>query len=416
MGRGLCPDPVETVKEITVHNKSFRLLLKLGTPFLAVAVMLPAWSTGAYAASKRTYTVAYEGPLSGGNAQLGLNMKFAVQLAISQANAGKTFGTLPFKLQFVPEDDQGLASQSPTAAQALITNPSVVAVVGPSFSGATKAAEPAFNAAGLATVSPSATAPALATQGWNNFFRVVADDNAQGPADALYAKKVLKAKKVYSLDDASAYASGLVSAFDTKAKSLGIAVTHQTVQGTTQCQEGTGDVSEYPPLASEIKSSGDPVTFYAGYYCDFALLTKALRTAGYTGKLMSDDGSLDPHYVAEAGKSVANNTLISCACADLTQKTSSFAKKFKALAHFSVGTYSAEAYDAANTVISVMKSIGANVTRSSVIKGLRTVDYKGLTKTVQFQSNGNISGTAVYMYQVKSGNIAVLGLVSQLAK
>ncbi len=401
-----------------MHNKWFRFLLMLGTPFLAIALVLPVSSTGAFAASKPTYTIAYEGPLSGGNAQLGLNMEYSVQLAVNQANAGKTFGTLPFQLKFVPEDDQGLASVSPTAAQALITNTSVVAVVGPAFSGATKAAEPAFNAAGLATVSPSATAPALATQGWNNFFRVVADDNAQGPADALYVKKVLKTKKVYTLDDASAYASGLVSAFDTKAKSLGIAVKHQTVQGTTQCQEGTGDVSEYPPLASEIKSSGDPVTFYAGYYCDFALLAKALRTQGYTGKLVSDDGSLDTHFIAEAGARVANGTLISCACADETKSASatSFAKQFKALAHFSIGTYSAEAYDAANTVISVMKSTGANVTRSSVLKGLRTVDYKGLTKTVQFQSNGNISGTAVYIYQVKSGKIAVVGLVSKLAK
>ena len=41
---------------------------------------------------KPTYTIAYEGPLSGGDAQLGLNMKFAVALAINQANAGKTFG------------------------------------------------------------------------------------------------------------------------------------------------------------------------------------------------------------------------------------------------------------------------------------------------------------------------------------
>jgi branched-chain amino acid transport system substrate-binding protein len=79
-------------------------------------------------------------------------------------------------------------------------------------------------------------------------------------------------------------------------------------------------------------------------------------------------------------------------------------------------TYSAEAYDAANTVISVMKSIGANVSRAAVVSGLRTVDYKGLTKTVQFQSNGDISGTAVYIYQVKSGKITVLGLVSKLAK
>ena len=54
--------------------------------------------------------------------------------------------------------------------------------------------------------------------------------------------------------------------------------------------------------------------FYAGYYCDFALLAKQLRGAGFTGQLVSDDGSNDPHYVSQAGASVANGTLLSCAC------------------------------------------------------------------------------------------------------
>ena len=69
-----------------------------------------------------------------------------------------------------------------------------------------------------------------------------------------------------------------------QAKSLGIKLTHQTALATSQCGSGgTGNVDQYPALATTIKSSKAQVTFYAGYYCDFALLAKALRTAGYTG-------------------------------------------------------------------------------------------------------------------------------------
>jgi branched-chain amino acid transport system substrate-binding protein len=366
--------------------------------------------------AKPTYTIAYEGPLSGGDQQLGLNMKYAVQLAVNQANSGTTFGTLPFKLKFTTADDQGSASQSPTAAQQLINNSSVVAVVGPAFSGATKAAEPAFAGADLATVSPSATATALATQGWKTFFRVVADDNAQGPSDALYAIKVLKAKSIYSVDDASAYASGLVGAFDTQAQASGAKVTHQTAPGTTQCTAGTGDVSEYSALATQIKSNGAPLVFYAGYYCDFALFAKALRAAGYTGTLMSDDGSNDPHYISEAGASVAAGTYLSCACTALPNSAAAkkFASQFKKLAKFPTGTYSGEAYDATNTIIKVMKGIGAHVTRAKVVTGLTKVTYVGLTKSIKFQKNGDISVSAVYMYKVKGSNIVELGAVSKL--
>jgi branched-chain amino acid transport system substrate-binding protein len=374
------------------------------------ATALPASASG----TKPTYVIAYEGPLSGGDAQLGLNMEYSVELAVNQANSGtSSFGSLPFTLAFKPADDQGSATDSPTVAQELVSNSQVVAVVGPAFSGATEAAEPTFSAAKLATVSPSATLPLLAQKGWHNFFRVVADDNAQGPADAQFISKKLGAKSVYSVDDGSAYASGLVKAFDTEASALGVKVTHQTALGTSQCISGdTGNVDQYPALATTIKSRNAPVTFYAGYYCDFALLAKALRTAGYMGTLVSDDGSLDPHYVSEAGAKVANGTYISCACADLTSEAAAtpFAKAFQKLAKFPVGTYSAEAYDAANTIISVMKKLGSNVTRAGIVSGLHKVSYMGLTKTVHFQPNGNIAGTAVYIYQVKNGKIAVVGL------
>lgn len=363
-----------------------------------------------------TYTIAYEGPLSGGNAQLGLNMEYAVKLAVKLANSGTTFGTLPFTLKFLATDDGGSATQSPAAAQSLITNKSVVAVVGPAFSGATKAAEPAFSAANLATVSPSATAPTLATQGWKNFFRVVADDNAQGPADAQFASKVLKAKSVYSIDDASAYAVGLVTAFDTAAKSTyKMNVTHDEVPGTTQCSAGTGNVQQYGAEATKIVSSKAPVVFYAGYYCDFALLSKALHSAGYTGKLLSDDGSLDPHYISSAGASVANGSYMSCACAQLGKnaKTAAFISGFKRVAGFAVGTYSAEAFDATNAIISVMSKL-STISRSKIVTGLHSVNYKGITKTVKFAKNGNIEGSSVYIYEVKGGQIVQLGLVGSL--
>ena len=359
--------------------------------------------------NKPTFTIAYEGPLSGGNAQLGLNMKYAVQLAVNEANQA---GNLPFTLKYTDADDQGSPDQSPAAAAKLIDDKSVIAVVGPAFSGATKAAEPKFADASLATVSPSATSPTLANGGWKTFFRVVADDDAQGPADADYAVKKLGAKNIFAIDDASAYGQPLESAFEKQAKSDGAAVTHQSVPGTTQCQAGSGNTQQYPGVATTIKNSGADTVFYAGYYCDFALLAKALNGAGYTGKLFSDDGSLDPKYIQQAGANVAENTYISCACADISQnpQAADFLTKFKALAGFDSGTYSPEAFDAANTIISILKKLGAGATRQSVLAALPSVDYQGITKEVKFQSDGNISGTAVYVYQVKSGKITSLGL------
>ena len=97
-------------------------------------------------------------------------------------------------------------------------------------------------------------------------------------------------------------------------------------------------------------------------------MAKALRTAGYMGTLMSGDGSLDPHYVSEAGAKVANGTYLSCGCADLTSAAGAtpFAKAFQKLAKFPIGTYSGEAFDAANSIIYVMKSSGPTSPESAL--------------------------------------------------
>jgi branched-chain amino acid transport system substrate-binding protein len=165
-----------------------------------------------------------------------------------------------------------------------------------------------------------------------------------------------------------------------------------------------------------VKSSGDAAVFYAGYYCDFALLAKALRGAGFTGQLVSDDGSESDTFITQAGATVATGALASCACQDITQNpaATSFNSGFKTLAGFAPGIYSGEAYDATNAVISVMKTIGANVTRAKVVSGLHSVSYKGLTKTVAFLSDGNISGTSVYIYKVEGAHFVQLGSVAQL--
>jgi branched-chain amino acid transport system substrate-binding protein len=403
----------------TIQGRA-RAVIRLGAIVATAALVLAACSsspsTTSGTSSAKTYTIAYEGPLSGGNSQLGLFQKFAVQLAINQANAGTTFGHLPFKLAFLPEDDQGSPTQAPTAAQAVLGGSSTMAVIGPAFSGASKAADPLYNQAGLAMVTPSATDPTLQTHGWNNFFRVVADDDSQGPADAQYIVKKLATKTVYAIDDASAYAQGLVGAFDTEVTTLGANVTHETAPGTTQCQAGTGNVQQYGALATKVKSSGDTTVFYAGYYCDFALLAKALRGAGFTGQMVSDDGSESDTFITQAGATVASSALASCACQDITQNSAatSFNSGYKKLAGFAPGIYSGEAYDATNAVISVMKSLGSNVTRAKVVTGLHSVSYKGLTKTVAFQSDGNISGTSVYIYKVEGAHFVQLGSVAQL--
>jgi len=409
-----------------------KLLMKAGIPLVAGGLVLSGLGgvalAGASSTAPRavpTYSLAYEGPLSGGNAQLGLNMVYAVQLSINLWNSGKLLRPKhvpkawpPFKLSLVKKDDQGSPTVSPTVSAQLVANSKVLGVVGPAFSGATAAAEPTFSSAHLATVSPSATNPVLATMGWKNFFRVVADDSVQGPADANYAVQKLHFTKIYNINDASLYGSGLSSAFGTQASHDGATVTNSTVPNTTGCGNGgSGDPAQYPGVAAAVKAANPQLLFYGGYYCDLGLLLGALSHAGYTGKVMSGDGSDDPHLIlGTSPASAANGTYLTCPCAQLgtTAADKAFGSGFTKLAHFAPGTYSAESFDSANAIIQVMLSLwstgGHKETRANIVNALHKVSYKGITKTIKFQADGNIAGSAIYVNQVVGGKIVQLGL------
>ena len=401
-------------------------LMKAGVPLVAGALVLASVSGAAFAnvkhpatAAKPTFTLAFEGPLSGGNAQLGLNIEYAVEYAVAQANSGKSqFGKLPFKLAFIKKDDQGSGTISPTDAEALVANKSVIGVVGPVFSAAGQAAGPIFASHDLATVSPSETRTSLAQHGWKNFFRVVSDDSIQGPADANYVVKKLKLKKLYVVNDATVYGLGLANAFGTQAKRDGAKVTAIAFPGTSQCSDGTASATQYTDDAAAVVSAKPKLLFYGGYYCDLGLLLGALHSAGYKGKVFSGDGSDSVSLITGTNPhSAANGVYASCACAVLgtTKADKAFAAGFKALAHFPPAIYSSQGYDAANVIIDAMTLIAehagtAQITRENVVTALHQLTFVGITKIIKFDSNGNISGSAIYVNQVQHGQFVQLGL------
>ena len=128
------------------------------------------------------------------------------------------------------DDTQLTPSIATTKTQSIIATPAV-AVVGPSGSQEVEAVGPLLARAGLAAVSGSATLPALTSSGANTtFFRVVPDDDVQGPQDANYIVNHLHPKGVLIIDDDEAYSQGITKVMIPILQKAGIKVDHQTIQ------------------------------------------------------------------------------------------------------------------------------------------------------------------------------------------
>jgi branched-chain amino acid transport system substrate-binding protein len=397
-----------------------RRLLRLAAPIALGALALTACGGSSSGKStsgggKKTYTIAYQGPLSGGNSALGINMVNGTQLAVDQANAK---GDLPFTLKTDKADDQGSGDGSPPAARKLVGNSNVVAVVGPAFSGASNAAGPIYKGANLLAVTPSATLPDLTSHGFTTFFRAVATDFAQGPPDADYLIKKAGKKKIYLVDDTTDYGKGLAGAFKAEVSKAGgtLSGSDSAPQTSTCIQGATGSTSQYPSEASKVKSSGADAVFYAGYYCDLALLAKALRSAGYQGQIMSGDGSYDGKYISGAGPANAEGTFLSCQCSDIASNPqgTQFVSDYKAKFGVDPGAYSAEAFDVTNAIISVMKTMSGTITRSALVTAFANVNFQGLTKLIAFNAQHELNKQTAFLYKVQGGKLTYLGDLTQL--
>jgi branched-chain amino acid transport system substrate-binding protein len=347
-----------------------------------------------------TVKIGFEGPLSGANAQLGINEEYGAEIAVDQANADSSLG---FKVVLVKSDDEGDPAKSPAAATALVQDPAVLGVIGPSFSGSTLAVGKIYSAAGMAFITPSASKGTLQEQGFKTFHRVVPNDNVEGAAGADWLARH-GVKNLFVLQDLSPYGQGVGDTVAKEAKSKGVKVTEQGLDGTT--------TKNYNPIAQTITNSGADALFYAGYDAQAALLAKSLKSAGFKGLTVGGNGIKSSVFSKSSG-GAGNGWYMTCGCADATTLAAakSFNDAYQKKFNTPPSTYSPEAFDATNLLIQAIKAAGANPTRASVETAVKSAQYKGITAEMKFQANGDLdaAGQVVNLYQQNAGEIKILG-------
>jgi branched-chain amino acid transport system substrate-binding protein len=379
--------------------------------FTGAVAVSAALALGASACSKSSsggggsdgVTIAFVGAQTGDNAQLGINISNGAKLAIDQYNATSPKTKVTLKLY----DTKGDPAVAPGQAQKAIQD-KVDAIIGPPFSGESKAVDGSFEEAQIPSISPSATAAALGKNGWKYWHRVISNDDVQGQVDGDFIAKTLAAKNVFVVDDNQEYSVGLADKVDASLKAVGVKTTRDKIDPKA---------TDYSSTVNKVKGSGATALFYGGYYAEGGKFLKQLRDSGFTGKFVSDDGALDANLIKAAGAKQAEGALLSCACQSINPTASNPAVKkfiddYKAKFGTDQGTYSAEGFDVANIYLGAIK---AGKTKPADINDyLKTVNYQGVSKPIQFQPNGEIAAKQIFMFEVKNGALSFLGDATQV--
>ena len=323
------------------------------------------------------------GALTGPNAALGINILNGAQLAINQFNAANAGCQITLK-QFDTEGDPQKATQ---VAPQITGDASVIALLGPAFSGETKATGAIFNQSGLISVTASATNPGLTTNGWTNFFRGLGNDNSQGGATANWLTGEKGYTKVCVVQDNTDYGVGLA---EVVTETLGAAA-----DGNCAVKVKTGD-KDFSAGVQLIKGEEPEAVYYAGYYAEAAPFVQQLRDAGVTAEFVSGDGTNDPQFVEQAGES-SKDAILTCPCGPAPDD---FAATYKSEFSIAPGVYSVDAYDLATIMVTGI-SEGKVTDRASMIEFFKTYDGQGVAKTYKWDSSGELAVANPWLYQVK---------------
>jgi branched-chain amino acid transport system substrate-binding protein len=324
--------------------------------------------------------LAFAGAKTGANAALGINIIDGAKVALDAHNKANP-GCQVTLTEFDTEGDPQKATQ---VAPQIVSDTSIVGLLGPAFSGETKATGAIFAQAGLLSVSASATNVALTTNNWKTFFRGLANDGVQGPAVSKYMTDTLKYKKICVVQDDSDYGVGLAA---TVKKALGDAA-----DSNCAADVKTGD-KDFSSTVSQIKGESPDAVFYAGYFAEAAPFAAQLRSSGVTATFVAADGVNDPQFVKQAG-SAAKGAVLSCPCGPAP---ASFATAYKALNNADPGVYSTEGYD---LMTIMLKGVDAgNITRPALLDYAKNYDGDGLARHYKWDSTGELAKALIWIYK-----------------
>ena len=368
----------------------------------AAAVAFGLTSVPAASAAVKTYTIGYQGPLSGGEASTGIDEQNAVKYAIKLFEAKNK----NIKIKLVSIDDQGDPAVAGTVAPGVASNKSVLGVVGPAYSGATIASLPYYKSVNMALISPSATRVSLTDPtspdfGGPIFHRVVGKDDLQGPALAKYATAGVKAAKVFVFDDQSAYAVPLRGFVEAGLKKVAGA----SVVGGDSVPNTTTDFS---PTIAKIATSGANVVIYTGYYSQAAVFIKQLRDSGSKAVFAGGDGVFNQEFPKLAGAAAEGSKVTGVG--GLAGISAKLEADFKKKMGVSSGVYSVESYDAANILLSGIKA--GNTTRAKMLAYVKAYKGKSVSgNTIKFDKNGDISYGLFAGFTTKNGVLVNTGII-----
>src|SRR6516164_6063596 len=213
--------------------------------------------------------VATAGPMTGGQATFGRQMRDGAVQAIADINAAG--GVLGKKLRLEIGDDACDPKQARSVAEKL-SSMGVAVAVGHYCSSSSIPASDAYLDGNVLQITPASTNPLFTDRGMWNVARVCGRDDQQGLVAADYIIKYYKGKNVAILNDKTTYGKGLAD--ETKKALNKAGFTEKMFESYNK-----GD-KDFTAIVSRMKRENIDLVFVGGYHQEAGLIVRQMRDQG----------------------------------------------------------------------------------------------------------------------------------------
>ncbi len=369
--------------------KSIKKILALT---VAAALSVSCFAGCGKKANSDTIVIGGSGPLTGDNAQYGVAVKNAAELAVKKVNDDG--GINGVKLSLVFEDDEADSGDKAVNAYNALKDNGMQVMMGTVTTGSCLAVIEKTKQDGIFQMTPSASAQDVIKN--DNCFQVCFTDPNQGKGSADYIADNNIAKKIAVIYDSSdAYSSGIYNMFKKEAEAKGLELVAE--QSFTKDSK-----TDFSAQINAAKSAGAELMFLPIYYQQASLILTQSKSLGFTPKFFGCDGLDGLLNIKNFDTSLAEGVmLLTPFAADAQdQATQDFVKAYKDAYGEIPNQFAADTYDGIMVLAELMKKekITNEMEASEICEKLKKAitdpdfSYDGLTgSNMKWSEDGAVS-------------------------
>ena len=356
------------------------------------------WVPGLGHSADKVIHVGNAGAFTGDAAAPCMEIFNSSQIAVDEWNAKG--GIQGMKIEHIMGDDALDPAQAVNVAQRFCADNVMYGVIGPPMSHTAQATLKIYSGCDLAMITTAASKPDLTEQGYKNFFRVNARNDAHGWNCALFMVRNLKAKRIAVLNEKVAYCENIASETIKGLKKLGL---HEKdiLQDTI-----IAGAKDFSPVLTKVKTFNPDLLFFVATTApDQAIGVRQAKELGITATFFGTEGARDKKDFIEASEGAAEGAYVYHFAPDIysVPEAAGYVKTFEAK-YGSLSGFGPPAYEAMNILLTALDKAAkaGKMTRKEVLADVaQTKNYKGMLGfPVTFDQKGDLEGGATYFFKV----------------